>query len=145
MSDCSQKHHSLLHSLVRLSSNHSDPPPSINCASMKNDVHVVKNCLVIIPVVSRGESRKCSMYALLDDSADKTLSDEHLLKNLHVHTRPVTFKMSTVRGTGSINHGQQVDLEVQPVNGDDNVLLHKVWSVKSLLITMNSAAVNADL
>lgn len=77
VSDCSQKHHSLLQSWVRLSFNHSDLPPSINCASTKNNVHVVKNCFGVIPVVVRGENGKCSMYALLDDGADKTLCDEH--------------------------------------------------------------------
>ena len=77
--------------------------------------------------------------------ADNTLCDERLLKSLNISSRPVTFRMSTVSSTGSTTYGQEVDLDVQPLNGNDAVSLRNVWSVKRLPISTKSAAVNADI
>lgn len=43
------------------------------------------------------------------------------------------------------NHGKEVDLDVQHVNGKDTVTLRNVCSVKRLPISTQSAAVNADI
>ena len=87
----------------------------------------------------------CKTYALLDDGADKTLCDERLLDALNVSSRPVTFNISTVSPTDSITHGQEVDLQVQGVNSNDQVNLHKVWPVKRRPISVHSAVVSADI
>ena len=53
----------------------------------------------------------------------------------------MTFNILTVRPTGSTTHGQEVDLQVRGVNSNDQVNLHKVWSVKRLPISVHSAVV----
>lgn len=144
MSDCNLKHHQLLHSCVQTQSDHTATHSSVNCAATKGPT--VKNCLGIIPVIVKGgNGNSCHTYALLDGGADKTLFDERLLQTLNVASRPVTFQISTISSNGSTNYGQEVDLRVQPVNGDDEVSLHKVWSVKKLPISTRSAAVNENI
>lgn len=141
--DCKWKHHILLHSWVN-ESDHTAIQRSVSCAA--TNASISKNCLGIIPVVVKGGSgNSCQTYALLDDGADKSLCDERLLHALNVASRPVTFKISTVSSTGSTNHGQEVDLQVQQVNGKDRVTLRNVWSVKRLPISTQSTAVNADV
>lgn len=89
----------------------------------------------IIPVVVKGgNGNTCRTYAQLDAGAYKSLCDERLLNTLNVVSRPVTFQISTVSSTGITNHGQEVDLDVQHVNGQDTVTLRNVWSVKWLPI-----------
>ena len=51
------------------------------------------------------------------------------------------FNISTVSPTGSTAH----HLQVQGVNCNDQVNLHKVWSVKRLPIPVHSAVVSADI
>ncbi|XP_071129507.1 uncharacterized protein [Mytilus edulis] len=53
--------------------------------------------------------------------------------------------MSTVSSSGSTIHGQEVDLQVKAIDGNDNVSLKKVWSVKKLPISARSAAENVDI
>ena len=141
--DCKQKHHGLLHKWT----NESDGTatlPSVSCAATCSSTP--KICLGIIPVVVNGmNGNSCKTYALLDDGADKTLCDERLLDALNVSSRPVTFNISTVSPTDSTTHGQEVDLQVQGVNRNDKVNLHKVWSVKRLPISVHSAVVDADI
>lgn len=53
--------------------------------------------------------------------------------------------MSTVSSMGSTIYGQEVDLQVQPLNGHGTVFLQNVWWVKMLPISSQSAAVNSDI
>ncbi|VDI10320.1 Hypothetical predicted protein [Mytilus galloprovincialis] len=107
---------------------------------------MIKNCLGIIPVLVKGRiGNSCKTFALLDDGADKTLCDERLLQKLNIASKPVTFEMSTVSSSGSTIHGQEVDLQVKAIDGNDNVSLKKVWSVKKLPISARSAAENVDI
>ncbi|CAG2256055.1 unnamed protein product [Mytilus edulis] len=100
----------------------------------------------IIPVLVKGRNgNSCKTFALLDDGADKTLCDERLLQKLNIASKPVTFEMSTVSSSGSTIHGQEVDLQVKAIDGNDNVSLKKVWSVKKLPISARSAAENVDI
>ena len=85
------------------------------------------------------------MKYVLDDGADKTLCDELLLDALNVDSRSVPFNISTVNSTDRITHGQEVDLQVQHVNGHDRVDLRNVWSVKRLPISARSAMVSAEI
>ena len=119
--DCTVKHHLLLHRWIT-EKDHIATQPSVSCAATNNAFS--KSCLGIIPVVVKGNNgNTCRTYALLDDGADKTLCDERLLNSLHISSRPVTFQMSTVSSTSSTVYGQEVDLQVQPLNGNDTVSL----------------------
>ena len=141
--DCKMKHHLLLHRWVT-DTDFAASQPSVSCAATNSLVS--KSCLGIVPVVIKGgNGNTCRTYALLDDGADKSLCDERLLSSLNVASRPVTFQISTVNATGSTNYGQEVDLHVQHINGDDTVTLRNVWSVKRLPVSIQSAAVNADI
>ncbi|CAG2225244.1 Tenascin-R,Ryncolin-2,Angiopoietin-related protein 1,Angiopoietin-related protein 6,Ficolin-3,Techylectin-5B,Ryncolin-1,Fibrinogen C domain-containing protein 1,Ficolin-2,Fibrinogen-like protein 1,Fibrinogen alpha chain,Tenascin,Ficolin-1,Fibrinogen-like protein A,Microfibril-associated glycoprotein 4,Ryncolin-3,Angiopoietin-related protein 2,Angiopoietin-4 [Mytilus edulis] len=118
--------------------------PSVNCAAA--DTSFIRNCLGIILVLVRGgDGNSCQTYGLLDDGADKTSCDRRLLKKLNLATRPVTFHMSTVSSSGSTIHGQEVDLQVRPIDSNEDVSLQKVWSVKKLPISTRSAAENVDI
>ena len=137
------KHHSLLHRWVN-ETDHTATQPKVSCAA--TNTCFSKSCLGIIPVVVKGENgNTCRTYAMLDDGVDKSPCDERLINALHVTSRPVTFKVSTVSSTGSTIYGQALDLHVQPINGDNTVSLRNVWSVKRLPISTQSAAVNDDI
>ncbi|CAG2254433.1 unnamed protein product [Mytilus edulis] len=144
VSDCNVKHNILLHSWSKPGFDHAATQPSVNCAATKGSM--IKNCLGIIPVLVKGRNgNSCKTFALLDDGADKTLCDERLLQKLNIASKPVTFEMSTVSSSGSTIHGQEVDLQVKAIDGNDNVSLKKVWSVKKLPISARSAAENVDI
>ena len=97
--DCMVKHHSLLHRWVN-ETDHTATQPKVSYAA--TNICFSKSCLGIIPVVVKGENgNTCRTYALLDDGADKSPCDERLINALHVTSRPVTFKISTVSSTGS--------------------------------------------
>ena len=118
--------------------------PKVSCVA--TNTCFSKSCLGIVPVVVKGENgNNSSKYALLDDGADKSSCDERLINALHVASRPVTFKISTVSSTGNTIYGQEVDLHVQPVNGEDTVSLRNIWSAKWLPVSTQSAAVNDDI
>ena len=137
------KHHSLLHRWVN-ETDHTATQLKVSCAATNTCFST--SCLGIIPVVVKGENgNTCRSYALLDDGADKYLFDERLIDALHVTSRPLAFKISTVSSTGSIIYGQALDLHVQPINGDDTVSLRNVWLVKRLPISTQSAAVIDDI
>ena len=92
-------------------SDHADTQPSISCAA--TNYSSPQNCLGIIPVVVKGgNDNSCVAYALLDDGADMMSCDERLLDALNVDSRSMTFNNLTVNYTGSITHGQEVDLQV---------------------------------
>ncbi|KAH3853228.1 hypothetical protein DPMN_095751 [Dreissena polymorpha] len=112
VSDCTSKHHSLLHSWVKRENVVSQP--SVNCAAVKRSF--VKTCLGIITVTIKGKNGHfCQTYALLDDGADKTLCDEILIQQLNLRSRPVTFQISTISSTGSTTYEKEVDPSVSPV------------------------------
>ncbi|XP_060580217.1 uncharacterized protein LOC132737005 [Ruditapes philippinarum] len=144
VTNCNVKHHILLHSWVKPDNGHTAVQSSCNCAATEGST--VKNCLGIIPVIVRGgDGSSCQTYALLDDGADKTLCDERLLRSLNITGKPVTFRMSTANSREGIIHGQEADLDIQPIDGNESITLRKVWSVKSLPISTRSAAKYADI
>ena len=101
--DCTGKHHSLLHRWVN-ETNHTATQPKVRCVA--TNTCFSSSCLGIIPVVVKGENGNNSRtYALLDDGADKSLCDERLINVLHVISRPVTLKISTVSSRGSSIYG----------------------------------------
>lgn len=88
--------------------------------------------LFLLLLTAGGNGNTCRTYALLGDGADKSLCDERLLNALNIVSRLGTFQISTVSSTGITNHGYEVVLDVQHVNGKDTVTLQNVWSVKRL-------------
>ncbi|CAC5361143.1 unnamed protein product [Mytilus coruscus] len=139
VSDCYVKHNILLHSWSKPGFDHAATQPSVKCAATKGSM--IKNCLGIIPVLVKGRNgNSCKTFALLDDGADKTLCNERLRQKLNIASKPVTFEMSTVSSSGSTIHGQE-----KAIDGNDNVSLEKVWSVKKLPISARSATENVDI
>ncbi|XP_045206017.2 uncharacterized protein LOC123558205 [Mercenaria mercenaria] len=144
VSGCTKKHHTLLHSWVPVSNETPVTQQSVNCAATNGSF--LKTCLGIIPVsVKGGDGNFCHTYALLDDGADKTLCDERLIRKLNVPSKPVTFKISTVNSGDSTTQGQEVDLTVSPIPGDDEVKLNNVWKMKQLAISTRSAGTASDI
>ncbi|XP_060592844.1 uncharacterized protein LOC132747468 [Ruditapes philippinarum] len=144
VSDCTTKHHFLLHNWSPKRPDNSITQPSVNCAAVNGSF--AKTCLGIIPItVKGGNGYSCQTYALLDDGADKTLCDESLIQQLHLTSRPVTFQISTISSTGSTTCGQEVDLSVCPVSGNGEINLNNVWTVKQLPISTRSAVTSDDI
>ena len=145
VSECINKHHSLLHRWVKPNFDNAVTQPSVNCAAVNGSF--VKTCLGIIPVtVKGGNGHFCQTYALLDDGADKTLCDVRLIQQLNLTSRPVTFQISTINSTGSTTHGQEVDISVSPISGNGgNVQLNNVWTVKQLPIPTRSIVTTDDI
>ncbi|XP_053381765.1 uncharacterized protein LOC128549256 [Mercenaria mercenaria] len=144
VSGCTKKHHTLLQIWVPVSNETPVTQQSVNCAATNGSF--LKTCLGIIPVsVKGGDGNFCHTYALLDDGADKTLCDERLIRKLNVPSKPVTFKISTVNSADSTTQGQEVDLTVSPIPGDDEVKLNNVWTMKQLPISKRSAATASDI
>ena len=107
---------------------------------------VIKNHLGIIPVIARGANgNTCETYALVDDGTDKTLCDERSIQMLGTESRPVTFQMTTATSQKVRHEGREVDIQVQSMKGDNIVDLNRVWSVKSLPISTQSAVKSSDL
>ena len=138
VSECKGKHHTLLHKWVEVY-DQSAADSSVNCTT-KTDVKV-KTCIGIVPVKIAGNNGKTyTTHALLDDGADKSMCDERLLKILDIESRPVTFKVTTMTSNEDTMFGNEVDLHVRPVNGDESIRMSKVWSVKRLPVSTRSAA-----
>ena len=143
VNECTGKHHTLLHSWSRISFDNEAVQPSVNCATSNG--FRVKTCLGIIPVkIQCQDGRSFQTYALLDDGADKTLCDERLRK-IGCSGKRITFQISTVNSTGNDVHGREVDLNVSSANGDGDVTIRNVWTVKKLPISPRSAATPKDI
>lgn len=69
-------------------------------------------------------------YVFFDDGVDKTLCVERLIQKLNLKTKPVTFTLSTISSTGNTVEGQEVNIDVQPLSGEDRAKLHRVWTVR---------------
>ena len=144
VSECKGKHHTLLHKWVQFTNDQSAADSSVNCTT-KTDVKV-KTCIGIVPVIIAGNNGKTyTTHALLDDGADKSMCDERLLKILDIESRPVTFKVTTMTSNEDTMLGNEVDLHVRPVNGDESIRMSKVWSVKRLPVSTRSAAPRCEV
>ena len=138
-SECKGKHHTLLHKWVEFTNDQSAADSSVNCTT-KTDVKV-QTCIGIVPVIIAGNNGKTyTTHALLDDGADKSMCDERLLKILDIESRPFTFKVTTMTSYEDTMSGNEVDLHVRPVNGDESISMPKVWSVKKIPVSTRSAA-----
>ncbi|XP_045209072.2 uncharacterized protein LOC123560989 [Mercenaria mercenaria] len=94
--------------------------------------------LRIVPVVVGTESSQVETYALLDEGSDVTLCNDSLIKRLGVEGKPCKFTLTTVNKSSQNQTGREVQLQVSALNGGQVIDLRRVWSVKTLPISLQS-------
>ena len=100
----------------------------------------------IVPVKVKSSGGPCiSTYALLDDCSDVSLCDERLASTLGIRGKKRQFNISTVNESDSNMVGQEISLQVMPLEGSGSVTLDSVLTIKKLPISTNSIATQNDV
>ena len=165
-SGCGQRHHSLLHppppALERVETpvGCTTQEPSLEgdirngptgagqeaqCAAVKSGRSRVS--LQIVPVRVRGGEGgpEIETYAFLDNGSDTTLCLSSLAESLGVSGKPVHFSLSSINAENIPKSGYEVSLNVLALDGDDPILLDKVWTVDRLPISKRSVPSDEDV
>ncbi|XP_048587702.1 uncharacterized protein LOC125570270 [Nematostella vectensis] len=102
--------------------------------------------LRIVPVIVSGKgSTEVQTYAFLDDGSDSTLCSDGLLQRLGITGTPTTFQLTTLNAEKTQRNGEEVQLQVRSLTGNETVHLDKVWSVARLPVSPRHIAVPEDL
>lgn len=137
VSGCSGKHNTMFHRDSAQSREYNNGQDKCVAASgsrsKQNQVS-----LRIVPVVVGTSSSQVKTYALLDEGSDVTLCSDSLVKRLGVESKPCKFTLTTVNKSSQHQTGREVQLQVSALNGGEVINLQKVWSVKSLPISLQS-------
>ena len=165
-SGCGQRHHSLLHppppALERVETpvgcTTQEPLPEgdirngpsgagqeAQCAAVKYGRSHVS--LQIVPVrVHGGEGGpEIETCAFLDNGSDTTLCLSSLAESLGVSGKPVHFSLSSINAENIPKSGYEVSLNVLALDGDDPILLDKVWTVDRLPVSKCSVPSDEDV
>ena len=137
VSGCNEKHNTMFH---RNSGQNSECETSQEkCVAASESPYKEKQVsLRIVPVVVGSGSRQIETYALLDEGSDVTLCSESLIKRLGIAGKPCKFTLTTVNKSNQNVTGREVRLQVGALHGGQFIDLQKVWSVKSLPISLHS-------
>jgi len=137
VSGCTGKHNTMFHRDLGQNREYKNAPDKYVAASesrcKQNQVS-----LRIVPVVVGTKSAQVETYALLDEGSDVTLCSDSLVKRLGVESKPCKFTLTTVNKSSQNMNGREVQLQVSALNGGQVIDLQKVWSVKSLPISLQS-------
>ena len=101
----------------------------------------------IVPVRVRGGEGgpEIETYAFLDNSSDTTLCLSSLAESLGVSRKPVHFSLSSINAENIPKSEYKVSLNVLALDGDDPILLDKVWTVDRLPISKRSVPSDEDV
>ena len=153
MSDCSKRHHSLLHPPASTgnepqnpeevsgdySSQHSNEAGNTgNCgATAKAHTRV---CLRIVPVkvCNPDRTREVETYAFIDNGSDTTLCTKSLVEELNLPSKPAEFTLTTVNDQNKRRFGQEVELNVRALSSHSGIRIERVWTVERLPISERS-------
>ena len=115
------------------------------CAALKSGRYRVS--FQIVPVRVRGGQGgpEIETYAFLDNSSDTTLCLNSLAESLGVSVKPVHFSLSSINAENIPKSGYEVSLNVLALDGDDPILLDKVWTVDRLPISKHSVPSHEDV
>ena len=96
--------------------------------------------LQIVPVRARGGEGgpEIETYVFLDNGSDTTLCLSSLAESLGVSGKPVHISLSSINAENIPKSGYEVSLNVLALDGDDPILLDKVWTVDCLPISKRS-------
>ena len=131
VTDCKQKHHSLLHRPKPSGNNNSSPATSTsdipeNSQSSAtgqqqqprpkfSSVAAIRTSSVylnVVPVQVSAGDKYVNTFAFLDQGLTTTLCDRRLLTELDVTGEDITFSISTVNESATLRQGQKVNLLV---------------------------------
>lgn len=103
-------------------------------------------CLRIIPVIVKGTGQLNGIVtnALLDPCSDVTLCDMSLMEKPQVSGRPKELSLATVNGESDIRKGFELALTVRGLQRDEEIALHKVWTVDTLCLPQGSPPTKED-
>jgi len=97
----------------------------------------------------RGCGRECcpgiETYVFLDNSSDTTLCLSSLTESLSVSRTPVHLLLTLINAENIPKSGYEVMLNVLALDSNDSVLLDKVWTIKCLLIPMQTILSDEDV
>ena len=115
------------------------------CAAVKSGRSRVS--LQIVPVRVCGEEggTEIENYAFLDNGSDTTLCLSSLAESLGVSGKPVHFSVSSINAENIPKSGYEGSLNVLALDGDDPILLDKVWTVDRLPISRRSVPSDEDV
>jgi len=165
-SGCGQRHHSLLHPPAAAlegvgrptSCTTKETPPEdipqnrasvagqeVQCAAAHSGRSRVS--LQIVPVRVRGGEggSEIETYAFVDNGSDTALCLNSLAGSLGVSGTPVHFSLSSINAENTPKSGYEVALNVLALDGDDTILLDKVWTVDRLPISKRSVPSDEDV
>ena len=165
-SGCRQRHHSLLHPPPPVLERVETPVGCIiqeplpegdirnalsgagqeaQCAAVKSGRSRVS--LQIVPVRVRGGEGgpEIETYAFLDNDSDTTLCLSSLAESLGFSGKPVHFSLSSINAENIPKSGYEVSLNVLALDGEDSILLDKVWTVDRLPISKRSVPSDEDV
>ena len=161
-SGCGQRHHSLLHPPPRaaerverpagctsqeslLEGNLQNDPggagQEAQCAAVKSGRSRVS--LQIVPMKVCGP--EIETYAFLDNGSDTTLCLSSLAESLGVSGKPVHFSLSSVNAENIPKSGYEVSLNVFSLDGNEPILLDRVWTVDCLPLSKRSIRSDEDV
>ena len=81
----------------------------------------------------------------MDNGSDTTICLNSLAESLGVSGKPVHFSLSSIDAENSPKSGYEVALNVLALDGDDTILLDKVWTVDRLPISKRSVPSDEDV
>ena len=81
----------------------------------------------------------------MDNGSDTTLCLSSLAESLGVSGKPVYFSLSSINAENIPKSGYEVSLNVLALDGDDPILLDKVWTVDRLPISKRSVPSDGDV
>ena len=115
------------------------------CAAVKSGRS--RASLQIVPVRVRGVEGgpEIETYAFLDNGSDTTLCLSGLAESLGVSGKPVYFSLSSINVENILKSGYEVSLNALALDGDDPILLDRVWTVDRLPISKRSVPSDEDV
>ncbi|XP_078357546.1 uncharacterized protein LOC144642460 [Oculina patagonica] len=167
-SGCGQRHHSLLHpppaalegverpascttretspeDIPQNGASGAGPLQDVQCAAVNTGSSRVSLQIVPVRVRGRESSPEIETYAFLDNGSDTTLCLNSLAESLGVSGKPVHFSLSSINAENTPRSGYEVALNVVALDGDDTILLDKVWTVDRLPISKRSVPSDEDV
>ena len=165
-SGCGQRHHSLLHPPPRaaerverpagctsqeslpegdLQNDPSGAGQEAQCAAVKSGRSRVSLQIVPVKVRGRDDGPEIETYAFLDNGSDTTLCLSSLAESLGVSGKPVHFSLSSINAENIPKSGYEVSLNVFSLDGEEPILLDRVWTVDRLPISKRSIPSDEDV
>ena len=130
---CNYQHHPLIHRLkseVETQQEEKDVV-SVGHVSVPERKSNPRASLAILPVRIHGPQADLIVNAFLDSGSDTTLIDSSLVATLGLEGTAAPLTIKTLSGEMNMK-ADLVSFSMAPLNGEENVSVHRAWSVNAL-------------